>query len=281
MELNVLVEAKKEYMSQLCKLLSQSMIQAFHDMYREADKMSKGKKVLLQFQKLLKEVPNWNDHIVKTNTDNACNSCSWFSDLLAAVFVSYVKILSSVRLKSESKKISIKLPANSLFIHTCYINAAKDLYKDPYVFHDEISEFERDLKLTARFTTAIELTIQELLPVQHILSTYMSQTGTQVDLNADENPENEDTEDPDIEEPSAEPEVPEAPEAPAEAPAESTEPEAPAPIEPNGQVPLLQNLPMSPEDIKNVSVSAPPGESENLFDDAPEQKTSATTNGHQ
>jgi hypothetical protein len=281
MELNVLVEAKKEYMSQLCKLLSQSMIQAFHDMYREADKMSKGKKVLLQFQKLLKEVPNWNDHIVKTNMDNACNSCSWFSDLLAAVFVSYVKILSSVRLKSESKKISIKLPANSLFIHTCYINAAKDLYKDPYVFHDEISEFERDLKLTSRFTTAIELTIQELLPVQHILSTYMSQTGTQVDLNADENPENEDTEDPDIEEPSAEPEPPEAPEAPVEAPAESTEPEEPAPIEPNGQVPLLQNLPMSPEDIKNVSVSAPPGESENLFDDAPEQKTSATTNGHQ
>ena len=278
MELNVLVEAKKEYMSQLCKLLSQSMIQAFHDMYREADKMSKGKKVLIQFQKLLKEVPNWNDHIVKTNTDNACNSCSWFSDLLAAVFVSYVKILSSVRLKSESKKISIKLPANSLFIHTCYINAAKDLYKDPYVFHDEISEFERDMKLTARFTTAIELTIQELLPVQHILSTYMSQTGTQVDLNADENPENEDTEDPDIEETPAEPE--QAPAEPTEG--AETEPEpAPAPAEPNGQVPLLQNLPMSPEDIKNVSVTAPPGESENLFDDAPEQKTSATTNGHQ
>ena len=114
MELNVLVEAKKEYMAQLCKLMSQSMIQAFQDMYKEAEKMSKGKKVLLQYQKLLKEVPNWNDHIVKTHTDATCNTCSWFSDLLAAVFVSYVKILSSVRLKSESKKISIKRVKNTM-----------------------------------------------------------------------------------------------------------------------------------------------------------------------
>ncbi len=280
MELNVLVEAKKEYMSQLCKLLSQSMIQAFHDMYREADKMSKGKKVLLQFQKLLKEVPNWNDHIVKTHTDNACNSCSWFSDLLAAVFVSYVKILSSVRLKTESKKISIKLPANTLFIHTCYINAAKDLYKDPYIFHDEISEFERDQKLASRFTTAIEVTIQELLPVQHILSTYMSQSGNQVDLNTDETPENEDTEDPEIDETPEPPAEPEAPQALEEPPATTEEP-PPAPEDPNSKVPLLQNLPMTSDEIKQVPVSAPPGESENLFDDAPEQKTSGTTNGHQ
>ena len=270
MELNVLVEAKKEYMAQLCKLMSQAMIQAFYEMYREAEKMSKGKKVLIQYQKLLKEVPNWNDHIVKTQTDTICNSCGWFSDLLAAVFVSYVKILSSVRLKTESKKISIKLPTNTLFIHTCYINAAKDLYKDPYVYYEEQSEFERDAKLIPRFTVAIEMTIQELLPVQHILNTYMSQAGTQVDLNTEE-PE-QDTDDPDVEE-TQEPE-----------PEPEPEPEHAAVPEPQlGFEPAPESISKeSFETVKEVPVTDPvPGAEENLFDDAPEQKTSHTTNGHQ
>ena len=272
MELNVLVEAKKEYMAQLCKLMSQAMIQAFQDMYKEAEKMSKGKKVLLQYQKLLKEVPNWNDHIVKTHADAACNSCSWFSDLLAAVFVSYVKILSSVRLKSESKKISIKLPTNPLFIHTCYINAAKNLYKDPYVYHEEQSEFDRDANLIPRFTAAIEMTIQELLPVQQILSTYMSQTGTQVDLDPDEDAGLEDTIDPEVDDSPIEPE-PEPVPVPEEAP--------PVPEE----VPITDEAPAQEEELKQVPITgqAAAGLDENLFDDAPEAQTKIppTINGHQ
>ena len=102
--LNILVEAKKEYMDQLCMIMGPLMIQTFMDIYSEAHKMSKGKKVLIQYQKLLKEVPNWNNHIVKEHSSKLCDSCSWFSDLLAAVFVSCVKILSSVRLMQKTKK---------------------------------------------------------------------------------------------------------------------------------------------------------------------------------
>ena len=273
MELNVLVEAKKEYTGQLCKLLCPHMIDSFLNMYTEANKMSKGKRPLLQYQKLLKEVPNWNDHIVKQNCESVCNACSWFSDLLAAVFVSYVKILSSVRLKSETKKISIKLPTNEMFIHTCFVNAAKDLYKDPYVYHEVQNEFDRDAKLTPRFTSAIEATIQELLPVQQILNTYMSQTGNQVDLNTEDPVE--DTEDPDVDEgeqatpEGVEPEVtgeePEVPSATGEAP---PAPEAASPT-PGGvdSVPEIKNVPVSGEGT------------ETLFDDAPE-KTSGDINGH-
>ena len=267
MELNVLVEAKKEYMGQLCRLICPHMIQAFHAMYEEAQKLSKGKKVLLQYQKLLKEVPNWNDHIVKTHTENFTKSCSWFSDLLAAVFVSYVKILSSVRLKADNKKISIKLPSNELFVHTCFINAAQDLYKDPYVYHEEQSEHERNSKLNTRFTAAIEETIQALLPVQLILNTYMSQSGENVELNS-ETPSTEAEEDPDVdEEPFGEPEPePAAPEA------------APEPVE----TPPEQPAPAPEEEIKNVPVTGVEPGDDVLFGDAPETKTSPNTNnGHQ
>ena len=61
-----------------------------------------------------------------------------------------------------------------MFIHTCYKNAAKDLYKDPYVFSDTQSEHNRNDKLYDRFNLCVENTVKELIPVQQILQTYMS-----------------------------------------------------------------------------------------------------------
>ena len=180
--LNILVEAKREYLGQLCELMCPVMIENFEKMYEEAYSMSKGRKVLMMFQKLLKEVPNWSDAMSKQHADNIANRCAWFNDLLAAVFVSCVKILSSVRLGKENKKISLKLPSNEVFIQTCYNNVAKDLYKDPYIFSESQSEHVRNDKLFERFIVAIEASVRELIPVQQILQTYMSQENKDIDL---------------------------------------------------------------------------------------------------
>lgn len=175
--LNILVEAKREYMEQLCILMCPVMIEVFEDMYSEAQKLSKGRKVLLMFQNLLKDVPEWNETMARQHTENIAARCAWFRDLVAAVFVSSVKILSAVRLSSDSKKMSVKLPTNEIFIHTCYKNAAKDVYRDPYVFTDSQSEHARNDKLYERFTACVETTVKELIPVQQILQTYMSSNG--------------------------------------------------------------------------------------------------------
>lgn len=192
--LNVLVEAKKEYLGQLCLIMCPAMIEVFHDMYNEAVALSKGRKVLVMYQKLLKEVPNWSNAMSKQHTDNISDRCAWFSDLLAAVFVACTKILSAVRLKTDNKKISLKLPTNEVFIQTCYNNVAKDIYKDPYIFHDEQSEYIRDEKLTSRICICIESTVKELIPVQQILQTYMSQESRDIDLDGDV----DDSPDPDV-----------------------------------------------------------------------------------
>ena len=195
--LNILVEAKREYIGQLCLLMCPVMIETYETMYEEAYKLSKGRKVLVMYQKLLKEVPNWSDALSKTHTDNITNRCAWFNDLLAAVFVSCVKILSAVRLNKENKKISLKLPTNEVFIQTCYNNAAKDLYLDPYIYHETQNEHARNDKLYERFCTCIETSVKELIPVQQILQTYMSQTQEGQDLDVGE-AEVGDSEDPDL-----------------------------------------------------------------------------------
>ena len=189
-------EAKKEYMGQLYLIMCPPMIEVFQDMYNEATKLSSGRKTLIMFQKLLKEVPNWSNAMSKQHSDNIANRCAWFNDLLAAVFVASTKILSAVRLKADNKKISLKLPSNEVFIQTCYNNVAKELYKDPYVFHEEQSEYARDEDLTRRFSLCIEATVKELIPVKEILQTYMSQTEGMRDI--DLNGEVHDSEDPEV-----------------------------------------------------------------------------------
>ena len=207
--LNVLVEAKREYLGQLSHLMCPVMIETFDKIFEEAYTMSKGRKVLIMFQKLLKEVPNWNEGMSKQHTDNIANRCAWFNDLLAAVFVSCVKILSSVRLGKDNKKISLKLPTNETFIQTCYNNIAKDIYKDPYIFTESQNEHARDEKLFQRFSVVIEASVRELIPVQQILQTYMSNESEDIDVGG----EAEDTEDPEFvdeyqePEPTAEPEM--------------------------------------------------------------------------
>jgi hypothetical protein len=268
--LNVLVEAKKEYIGQLCTVMCPPMIEVFAEMYDEASKLAKGRKVLIMYQKLLKEVPNWSNAMSKKHTDNIASRCAWFNDLLAAVFVACTKILSSVRLNADNKKIALKLPSNEVFIQTCYNNIAKDLYKDPYVYHEEQSEYVRDSQLKARFCVCIEETVKELIPVQQILQTYMSQTNRDIDLGG-ENMET-DTEDPDIyDEMEPQPDFsPTEPEMEPEAEPE-VEPEAEPVMEPELQSNGLEN---EFKTIRNVPV--PPGEPNDddvLFGDAVDERT--------
>jgi len=262
--LTVLVEAKKEYLAQLCSVLCPHMIETFETLYTESNKMSKGRNVLQTFQKNLKEVPNWNNHMVNQHAEKLCNTCGWFNDLMAAVFVSHVKILSSVRLNaSDNKKISVKLPNNEVFVHGCYTAAAKDLYKDPFVYHEELSEYERDERLTRRFVACIESTVKEMLPVQEILKAYITQRDT-VDM--DPSTDTHDTEDPDIE--GAPEEPPAVNEEEPVAPAAEGEAQIPAPPPENLKDPVPPMAPITPEDVKNIEVKGKAGDDDVLFPDA-------------
>ena len=278
--LGILVEAKKEYLSALCQVMARPMIEVFAEMYEEAHKMSKGRKVLIQYQNLLKEVPNWSNAMSKRHSDNITDRCAWFNDLLAAVFVSCVKILSSVRLKAENKKISLKVPTNEVFIQSCYDNVAKELYRDPYIYHEEQSEHIRDDKLAIRISVCIENTVKQLIPVQQILQTYMSPDGNQI--NIDDEEQLTDTEDPDIYDETNEMPQETYPETPLDSEQPhivETEPEPSPDLDPTTQPSGLAN---EFKTIQNVQSLDPEpqrqpemtGEDDDvLFDDAADQRT--------
>ena len=143
---------------------------------------------------------------------------------------------------------------NSIRIHTCITRNSRN-----------ISAIVNCDSASARVS---KKTVKELIPVQQILQTYMSQADRNIDLGGDAM--HTDTEDPDIyDEMTGEPE-PETFEEPEPETFEAPEPE---PEPETFEAPVVNGLDNEFKTIQNVSV--PPGDIEDdvLFGDAADERT--------
>lgn len=262
--MEVLVEAERKYMAKLSGAMTPIMIDAFFDLYAEAKKVSQGRKTLMQFQALLVEVKNWNNTITKQHTDAIIKTCALFPNLLAAVFVISVKIMSAVRISNDSRKLNIKLPTNDVFVHSCYIAVAKDIYEDPYIIAAEMKDSEKRVVLTQRITKCIKDIVDDFIPVQQILDAYIPGfTNGEMDIDHGVGADPADIPDAEEEpEPQTETEAAPAPDPAAEA--TEPAPETPALADESSEV---REVPVTP-----APNTPAPVHQETLFDDAPEKK---------
>lgn len=213
MELSV--EAKRQYLSVLSQVMAPIMCETFLNMYKEAITRSNRHRdqVSKCFIVLLEEIENWNNSVIQQHADEYEQKCHYFSDLLAAVFVCYVKILSSVRITKDPKKLQIKLPTNGDFIHQCLITASREFIKHVNIFRQE-NQLSRDSEIHMICHDAIEKTLNKLIPYQQILRTYVADTAN-LNFGTDEPTEEPEPEEPEPEEPP-EPEVPQVPQETSE-----------------------------------------------------------------
>jgi len=196
--MELLNESERRFTKKLCDAMIPVMIEAFWEIWLEAKKEcaeKKSRNVTLVFQELLRGVKTWNSSISLKNTEAIIKNQSLFPNLLAAVFVIHVKILSAIRTDKKSKKICIKLPANDVFVQRCYELCAKDLYESPHIITENNTEVARNEDLNKRFHKNICLVIEDLVPTAEILQTYLPMPEPGGDLNMDhddEDPENDD-----------------------------------------------------------------------------------------
>lgn len=171
------VEAKRQYLSVLSQVMAPIMAETFTNMYKEAVTRSNRHRdqVAKCFTVLLEEIENWNNSIIQQHSDEYEQKCHYFSDLLAAVFVCYVKILSSVRITKDPKKLQIKLPTNGDFIHQSLMMASREFMKHPNIFREE-RQIVRDAEIQRICHESIEKTLNKLIPYQQILRTYVADT---------------------------------------------------------------------------------------------------------
>lgn len=183
--LNVLSEAKNEYSSRLLNILTPLVIQGVKSIFNEAVDLcndnDENEKYLMTFQNFLSRVPNWNSNIINEETKRIINvsKCNYLEDLLTCVHITQVKILTSIRVSNQQKKIDIDIPKLGEFVHSVYISFARKLYKNSYLFEKDIMPLDyqknmRECEVLCR--ESILEVIRDSMPIEHILRAYMDET---------------------------------------------------------------------------------------------------------
>lgn len=169
LNVNVLVAAKEEYTKQLVYILSPEIYTVILNVYSDSQLLKKKRSISLKnFQIQLKKIPLWNTIIVEKNTSNIKLKIPYLLDLITAIFVSHVKILACVRLKSDSKSIQVKVPDLDNFLHKIIITNAEKIYYNP-----EIILKKKEI-VVALISETIEETIRNQIPIDKILTEYLS-----------------------------------------------------------------------------------------------------------
>jgi len=195
--------ANQVYTKQLISVLVEPLYEAIMDIYKRESNLAQNKNnVLIEFQKRLKDIPNWNQNIINENVQKASSNCAFLEDLLAAVYFSNVKILSSVKIKKSKKKVHIKLPELDSFIHQTMIEAAKKIYSNPATFSIKIHGNEMNNKdaVFPLINEAIQEAIVKSLPFQNILQTYFGDKLHGGESSSEEDSDSDDNKDSDNEE---------------------------------------------------------------------------------
>lgn len=127
---------------------------------------------LIKFQLALKKIPNWTNTQIKKQIDDIVTRCPGFKKLLVALFVTYINMITrGIRTNNKSRRLDVKLPSDEVFVHTCFIDCAHNIYEDPYVMKK--SENERNAELDKRLQECILGSIDRLIPTMDIINNYI------------------------------------------------------------------------------------------------------------
>jgi hypothetical protein len=180
--MNYLVEIKNEYTITLVNILTPLIFQGLNSLYVEAKRISDKDNTLKNFQTFLRGVPRWNNQLISDETDRILSNCKcadWLNDLIKAVIKSNIMILTNNKnINNIDTKYYEEIDFKN-FIHKIYIECAREVWNNPYLFFDEYTPIE--LKRNQRdaislIKDAIKEAIRKMLPVKHILKEYLGNT---------------------------------------------------------------------------------------------------------
>lgn len=182
---NSLVESKNEWCARLVNILTPLIISGFNsiwkDAYQVALKNGEKNKYLMTFQNYLSQVPKWSTAIVQAECNRIIDKsgCNYLQDLLSCVHIIQLKALSCVRVGQKQRKVDIDIPPLEIFIHNAYINCARKIYSNVYLFETDVPSLQiqknnRELELIVR--ECIINTVRDNVPTETILRAYMDET---------------------------------------------------------------------------------------------------------
>lgn len=240
----LLVEAKDQYIRQLAEIFAPFVVHAVNSAYQYAKKHAGFGKGTIEFQRKLKEIPQWNASVIAQHVTAISSKYPFFSDLVAACFVSYVKIMSSVKIHANKPNIRLRLPTDDAFVHRVFSLAAKDFYVEP-----SLVRASREIRMDV-VRRAVEGAVRDLLPIRDILKAYLGNTVDQEGVDTNEIDESEE------DSPSPQPSSKSSPQpSPEPSPRPSYEP-SPQPSPSPAAAPSSQSSPQKEPQVVQVPMTS-------------------------
>jgi len=184
-----LVETKKEYTIHLINALTPLIYQGIQSIYDDVKNNVNDNDELKLFQSVLRKIPLWSDYIINKETSRILKDAEKgdiIEDLIKAVIKSNLMILTNTP-PDKKDKLRIKHDITTIkFIHNSYIEVARNIFQNPYLFYHKYTSFE--LKKNQReandiIKNSIEQAIRKILPMNIILQNY---TGNSFHNNSDD-----------------------------------------------------------------------------------------------
>lgn len=178
-------ESKNEWGARLLTILTPLIIEGFKSIFDESYKLCKDnneiEKYLMTFQNFITRIPKWNSSIIETEKKRIVDrsGCSYLEELVTCIHIIQLKLLSAMRVGQKQKKIDINIPKLDDFIHKCYINVARKIYRNVYLFELncpplQIQKHNRELETIVQ--ECILNAVRDSIPVESILRAYMDET---------------------------------------------------------------------------------------------------------
>ena len=188
--MSLLYESKNEWIARLIIMLTPLIMEGVDSIFQEAynvcKKSKQKEKYLMTFQNLLVRVPKWNESIIEKECQRIISksNCNYMEDIITCVHIIQLKCMTAMRVGLKQKKIDIDVPKLNVFIHKCYINVARSVYNNVYLY--EVKNRSLDKQKNRRMC---ELLIQECIlntirnniPIQEIIRSYLDET-TETDV---------------------------------------------------------------------------------------------------
>jgi hypothetical protein len=171
MDIRVLVDIRDQYQNLLGERISDCIYDGFMEMY---DKTGESGARLAAFQLLMKEVRNWNMDKITAVTQGILAECPFYEKLLQMVFVTNAKVLTSYE-GAEKLTLELVVPSSTTFTFHVYKNAAREIFKNPQIFDQEVPPRELQDNMVSIYNIikkAVDKTVGQLFPHDQILTNF-------------------------------------------------------------------------------------------------------------
>lgn len=178
-------ESKNEWGARLLTILTPLIVEGFRSIFEEAVKLCRDNnemdKYLMTFQNFITRIPKWNPNIIEQEKVRIVekSACAYLEELVTCVHIIQLKLLTAMRTGQKQKKIDIDIPKLNDFIHKVYINVARKLYKNVYLFELGIPPLQtqkHNREMEVIIQECVLNTVRETIPIEGILRAYLDES---------------------------------------------------------------------------------------------------------